>query len=621
MGSNLNVEVGDGCREGRTKGRWWKRVLDFGEAKKQVFFAVPMVLSNLFYFSITMVSVMFAGHLGELELAGSTLANSWATVTGFAFMTGLSGALETLCGQGFGAKMYRMLGIYLQASCIISFLFSVIISILWFYTEPILVLLHQDPEISRTAALYMKYLIPGVQYLQISEFDVAGVARGCGWQHLAVWANLGTFYLIGMPIAGVLGFKFKLYVKSLLIFITQPATQRKEACQPVPKTYKRLEGQCPRVQHNYPGLKEEEKQTTVPQEEGGRVNMASSSSLDTALLPEASHRQEESKEKSFWGKVLDVEELKKQVLFSLPMVLTNAFYYAITLVSVMFAGHLGELELAGATLANSWATVSGFAFMIGLSGALETLCGQGFGAKTYRVLGIYLQASCIISCLFSIIISIIWFYTEPILILLHQEPQIAKKADLYIKYLIPAVFAFGFIQNVLRFLQTQSILMPLVLFSGLPLALHFGIVYTLVHWTSLGFKGASLASSISLWISFIFLATYVVCSKKFEHTWGGFSSESFRHIVTNLRLSLPSAAMVCGFDVAGVARGCGWQHLVVVANLVTFYGIGMPIAVLLGFKFKLYAKVKQEQEVTWIGNKASGDRKFFAEAIFESEKL
>ncbi|KAK6230602.1 hypothetical protein QUC31_002120 [Theobroma cacao] len=349
--------------------------------------------------------------------------------------------------------------------------------------------------------------------------------------------------------------------------------------------------------------------------------MASSSSLDTALLPEASHRQEESKEKSFWGKVLDVEELKKQVLFSLPMVLTNAFYYAITLVSVMFAGHLGELELAGATLANSWATVSGFAFMIGLSGALETLCGQGFGAKTYRVLGIYLQASCIISCLFSIIISIIWFYTEPILILLHQEPQIAKKADLYIKYLIPAVFAFGFIQNVLRFLQTQSILMPLVLFSGLPLALHFGIVYTLVHWTSLGFKGASLASSISLWISFIFLATYVVCSKKFEHTWGGFSSESFRHIVTNLRLSLPSAAMVCGFDVAGVARGCGWQHLVVVANLVTFYGIGMPIAVLLGFKFKLYAKVKQEQEVTWIGNKASGDRKFFAEAIFESEKL
>ncbi|GMI85331.1 hypothetical protein HRI_002202400 [Hibiscus trionum] len=95
MGS-LNVEV--------TDGRCWRKVMNFEEAKFQVLFALPMVLSNFFYFSITVVSVMFAGHLGEVELAASTLANSWANVTGFAFMTGLSGALETLCGQGFGAE-------------------------------------------------------------------------------------------------------------------------------------------------------------------------------------------------------------------------------------------------------------------------------------------------------------------------------------------------------------------------------------------------------------------------------------------------------------------------------------------------------------------------------------
>ncbi|TYG71625.1 hypothetical protein ES288_D05G412100v1 [Gossypium darwinii] len=43
---------------------------------------------------------------------------------------------------------------------------------------------------------------------------LSGVARGSGWQVLAVlavWANLGTFYLIGMPVAGILAFKFKLY--------------------------------------------------------------------------------------------------------------------------------------------------------------------------------------------------------------------------------------------------------------------------------------------------------------------------------------------------------------------------------------------------------------------------
>lgn len=181
---------------------------------------------------------------------------------------------------------------------------------------------------------------------------------------------------------------------------------------------------------------------------------------------------------------------------------------------------------------------------MGLSGALETLCGQGFGAKNYKILGIYLQASSFISFLFSIIISILWFYTEPILVFFQQQPDIAKKADAYLKYQIPAVFAFGLIQNVLRFLQTQSIVMPLVLFSGLPLALHFGIAYTLVHWTSLGLEGASMATSITFWISFLFLAIYVAFSNKFEHTWEGFSFESFSYIITDLKLALPSAAMV-----------------------------------------------------------------------------
>ncbi|TYJ39061.1 hypothetical protein E1A91_A04G039800v1 [Gossypium mustelinum] len=428
------------------------------------------------------------------------------------------------------------------------------------------------------------------------------------------------------------------------------------------------------------------------------------------FLPEIDDNNDE--DGRWWKNVLDLEEAKKQVLFSLPMIVTNVVYFSITLVSVMFAGHLGELQLAGATLANSWATVTGFAFMTGLSGALETLCGQGFGAKFYRILGIYLQSSCIISCSFAILISILWFFTEPILIFLQQDAEISKTAAIYIKYLIPGLFAYGLVQNILRFLQSQSILMPLVWFSVLPLGLHLGIVYALVNWTDLGFKGAPLAASISLWISLVLLSSYVVLAQRFEETWPGLSSESFRLVFANLKLAIPSAAMVCleywafellvllaglmpnsevttsliamcvntesiaymityGLSAAastrvsnelgaenprkaktamavslklsillalivvvalafghniwaafftntasiinqfasitpfllisisidsfqgilsGVARGSGWQVLAVWANLVTFYLIGMPVAGLLAFKFKLYAK-------------------------------
>ncbi|KAK8261284.1 hypothetical protein V6Z12_D13G176500 [Gossypium hirsutum] len=256
---------------------------------------------------------------------------------------------------------------------------------------------------------------------------------------------------------------------------------------------------------------------------------------------------------------MDLAEAKTQIMFAVPMVLSNVFYFSITMVSVMFAGHLGEVELAGSTLANSWATVTGFAFMTGLSGALETLCGQGFGAKMYKMLGIYLQASCIISFFFSIIISVLWSFTEPILVLLHQDPEISRAAAVYMKYLIPGLFAYGFLQNILRFLQTQSIVIPLVVFSVVPLGIHFGIVYSLVNKTSLGYKGAPMAASVSISISFLLLALYVLFANKFHNTWTGFSFESFRYIIRNSKLALPSAAMIClevwAFEILVVLAG------------------------------------------------------------------
>ncbi|XP_075667969.1 protein DETOXIFICATION 19-like [Castanea sativa] len=288
-------------------------------------------------------------------------------------------------------------------------------------------------------------------------------------------------------------------------------------------------------------------------------NTSSDSAAPSLEASDHHHSEEEETNRGCCKNVLDVVEAKTQLLFSLPMILTNVFTYLITLISAMFAGHLGKLELASVTLANSWVAATGLAVMIGLSGSLETLCGQGFGAKVYRLLGIYLQASCIISFLFSIIIAIIWFYTEPILILLHQETEIAKTAARYIRCLIPGLFAYGFLQNILRFLQTQSILWPLVISTGLPLVIHTGVAYALVHWTSLGFVGAPLAASVSLWLSVLMLAMYVTCTKRFEHTWGGFSVESFQYILPSLKLALLSAAMVCleywAFDILVLLAG------------------------------------------------------------------
>lgn len=40
----------------------------------------------------------------------------------------------------------------------------------------------------------------------ICTFFIAGVARGCGWQKIGACVNLGSYYLVGVPLGLLLGF-------------------------------------------------------------------------------------------------------------------------------------------------------------------------------------------------------------------------------------------------------------------------------------------------------------------------------------------------------------------------------------------------------------------------------
>lgn len=50
-----------------------------------------------------------------------------------------------------------------------------------------------------------------------SSFDLSGIARGCGWQHIGAYINLGAFYLFGIPLAVILGFPLHIGGKGLWI--------------------------------------------------------------------------------------------------------------------------------------------------------------------------------------------------------------------------------------------------------------------------------------------------------------------------------------------------------------------------------------------------------------------
>lgn len=58
------------------------------------------------------------------------------------------------------------------------------------------------------------------------------------------------------------------------------------------------------------------------------------------------------------------EEAKKQLWLAGPLVAVSMLQYCLQVISIMFVGHLGELPLSGASMATSFASVTGFSLLV-----------------------------------------------------------------------------------------------------------------------------------------------------------------------------------------------------------------------------------------------------------------
>ncbi|KAK7398823.1 hypothetical protein VNO78_09996 [Psophocarpus tetragonolobus] len=239
------------------------------------------------------------------------------------------------------------------------------------------------------------------------------------------------------------------------------------------------------------------------------------------------------------------EEVRKQLWLAGPLISVSILNYSLQIISVMFVGHLGQLPLAAASMATSFASVTGFSLLVGMGSALDTLCGQSYGAKQPHMLGIHMQRAMLVLMIVSVHLAVIWANTGSILIFLGQDPEISAEAGQYARLMIPSLFAYAILQCLNRFLQTQNIVFPMMFSSGITTLLHILICWTMVFKSGLGNRGAAIANAISYWINVLVLILYVNFSPSCSKTWTGFSKEALHGIPSFLKLAIPSAVMVC----------------------------------------------------------------------------
>ncbi|TQD77790.1 hypothetical protein C1H46_036694 [Malus baccata] len=273
------------------------------------------------------------------------------------------------------------------------------------------------------------------------------------------------------------------------------------------------------------------------------ASAAHSAMEESLLLPKYGEERRSNTSILTWSSFF--EEVKRLGCIAGPMVAVVLSQYLLQVISMMMVGHLGELALSSTAIAISLSGVTGFSLFLGMASALETLCGQAYGAEQYQKLGLQTYTAIFSLNLVCLPLSLIWIYMEKLLIFMGQDPVISREAGKFTIWLLPALFAYATLQPLIRYFQTQSLVIPMLISSCATLLFHIPLCWLLVFKSGLNNLGGALAISISYWVNVILLALYMKFSDACSKTRVPISVEIFHGIGEFFRFAIPSAIMIC----------------------------------------------------------------------------
>uniref|UniRef100_A0A3Q4HZB2 Multidrug and toxin extrusion protein n=1 Tax=Neolamprologus brichardi TaxID=32507 RepID=A0A3Q4HZB2_NEOBR len=270
-------------------------------------------------------------------------------------------------------------------------------------------------------------------------------------------------------------------------------------------------------------------------------------------------------------------EIKELSKLSVPVMISQLMNFSLSLVSTIFCGHLGKTELAGVSLAIAVINVTGISIGNGLASACDTLVSQTFGSHNLLKIGVILQRAILILLLACFPCWAILINTEPILLAVRQEPEVARSA---------AAFMYSL---ETRYLQNQGIIWPQVITGFLVNLLNALINYIVLFPLNLGVAGSAIANAISEFLMAGILFAYIIWKGLHKATWGGWSRECLQDWGSYIHLAVPGMVMLCvewwTYEIGGFLAGLinevelGAQSVVYqLANVAYMFPLGFSIA-------------------------------------------
>ncbi|KAE9452721.1 hypothetical protein C3L33_15387, partial [Rhododendron williamsianum] len=205
------------------------RLASWLELKLLFRFAGPAVMMYMINNAMSLSTRMFAGHLGNLELAAATLGNSGIQlfvyglmvrtmgINGILFMVsvGFNAAASVRVGNELGAGNPKSAAFSVVIVNLVSFIIAVVEAMVVLSLRNVISYAFTSGETVAKAVSELCPFLAATLILNGIQPVLSGVAVGCGWQAFVAYVNVGCYYFVGLPIGCVLGFKFDLGAKGI----------------------------------------------------------------------------------------------------------------------------------------------------------------------------------------------------------------------------------------------------------------------------------------------------------------------------------------------------------------------------------------------------------------------
>eukprot|EP00759_Apiculatamorpha_spiralis_P006407 PhF_6_TR13696/c0_g1_i2/m.22092/K03327/TC.MATE, SLC47A, norM, mdtK, dinF; multidrug resistance protein, MATE family len=220
-------------------------------------------------------------------------------------------------------------------------------------------------------------------------------------------------------------------------------------------------------------------------------------------------------------------EFYRTAKYSFPISLSTLASMARGATDVAFLGHMGIEQLAGGNLAGSLYVAMSVLFH-SAPYAMSPLCAQSFGARNFRLVGVWFQITLIFQILLGFIfVPVTILITKPLLGLCDLSEQAIDYGSQYMTYISSSMVTDGLFETVREYLKAQNIIDFPSHVCLLGVFLNVGANYLLIYgisgfWGGLGFIGSPLAYLTVSVLEFVIVVIYVISTKGARKTWTRF---------------------------------------------------------------------------------------------------